>query len=116
MAQAFFEAREDGGVRPSFGIDHPVGVEPDLGKRGGEQIPAVETPKDGAVGTGQDAGRELSGGSAVQGAVAAPCNLMEGPKCQPTARQTVVYLCQPEWQKPARNPASRLDPADLFPK
>ena len=68
------------------------------------------------MGPGQDARRELGGRSPIEGAVGPTGDLMERPQRQATARQPVVYVSHPKGKKPAGNPVSGFNPADLFPK
>jgi hypothetical protein len=74
------------------------------------------TPQDRPVGSGQDSGGKQGRRSAIKSTIAASGDLVEGAQGKAAARQPAVNLGVPERQKPARNPVSSLDPADLFPK
>ena len=85
-----------------------------LGQGRGKQIPMVDAPQDRTFQPGQDACREQGGGSPVQGAIATPGNFVERPQSEPAAGQPGVHVRFPEGQNPALDPASGLDPADMF--
>src|SRR3569833_512195 len=52
----------------------------------------------------------------MDGAIGAARHLMESAESQPATRQAVIDVRHAERQKTAGNPASGLNPADLFPK
>ncbi|MCP8893326.1 hypothetical protein KYK29_00155 [Shinella daejeonensis] len=113
MTQSFLHAGEDRLVVACFEIDDPIGRKTGLRESGGEEIRPSDAPQDFAGRPGRYASREQSSGGAVDSAVSAASDFMKSPPRQASARESRVYVGDPEGEHRFRAPALAFDPFDL---
>ena len=88
MAQPFLHAGQHGLVITGFEIDYAIGRKTCLSDRRREQVRTGDTPEDLALGSSRDARAEQGCCGAIDRAIPAPCNLMQGAKRQPAAGES----------------------------
>lgn len=112
MAQTFLHAGEHRLLVAHLGIDHPVGMQPRLRQRRGEEIAPGHAPEHLSRCASGDAGSEQGRGGAMHGAVAAARNLMQRAQRQTTAGHLAVHSLDAERQDAARALTTRFDTGD----
>ncbi len=90
MAQAFFEHAQHALLVASFGVDHPVRVQPGASHGWREQVPLTQAPEHRPRHTGENAGHKQHRRGAVDRALAASGHLVQRSELKPSARQTRV--------------------------
>lgn len=96
MAQALLHGGQHLGIAPGLAIDHPVGMQPDPGEGGREQVAAVQAPQHRPVEPGEDAAGKQHGGGGVAPARATLMDLVERPEAQPAPGQRRVEPWNPK--------------------
>ena len=113
MSQPFFEAGEDGLLVAALEIDDAVCVQAGLRERRRKQVQSRETPEHFAVRAGGDPCGKKRSGCAVNRAVAAPSDLMQGAKRQRPAGEPSVHRGDTEGQRRCCASVLALDLPDL---
>lgn len=109
MAQPFLAAGENRFVVAAVEIDHPVGGQPGLGERRGEQVRPGGAPEHAACGARGDAGGEQGGGRAIDRTVAAAGDLVKPAEHEAAARQARIQGSHAERQDLLEMPSACLD-------
>lgn len=107
MPKAFLETGEHRGFVTGLDIDNTAGEQARLRQGGSEKILPGDAPQHFAFGARSNAGRKEGGRGAINRAITATGNLMQGTKRQPASRQDLVDPGNAEWQgrAGARRPA-----------
>ncbi len=113
MAQAFFDAGQDGLFVPGLHIDHAVRRKTGLGQRRGEEVGTCDAPKNLALGARGNTRCKERGGRAVDCAVTAAGDLVQGSQRQSLAGESRVHVGDSEWKHRFHAPASAFDLLDL---
>ncbi len=114
MPQSFLHAGQYRLFLADFGEDHPVGVQPGLRQRRGEEIAPRHAPEDLTRCARGDAGGEQRRSRPMDRTIAAASDLVERAQRRTAARNSAVHHLDPEWQHAARTLADRFDAGDLI--
>lgn len=98
MSHAFLEGFEHRLLVARLDIDHASCRKSDLSYRRGEQVLACHAPQDLSLGPGDDAGSKQSSSCAIDGAVPAPCNLMQRAHGQTSTGEVPIDDVDAKWQ------------------
>jgi hypothetical protein len=117
MAQALLHRRQHTIGPGGFGEDHPVGVQPDQGKRRGEQVMTLDNPQHLTAPPAQKPRHQQRRRRAVLGLRSRARHLMQRPAEEPAPRQRRVNDGGAEPDDPgAARRRGCLNPSNARPK
>ena len=112
MAQGLLHAEEHRRVILRLGIDHPVGMQPDAGQGGREEIAPGKAPENRAAEARQHPRGKERGGGTMHRAEAIAADLVQRTARQTALRQAFVERRHTEGQNPVPRPPPMLDPSN----
>lgn len=116
MAQSLLDTGEQRLFVTGLDIDDTAGQQAHLGKRRREQVRPRHAPEHLALGARRDPGGKQRCGRAVDCAIAATGDLMQGTQRQPASRQPAVDRRYAEWQDLPRATARTFETLDAVSK
>ncbi len=116
MSQALFHAGEQRLFVAGLDIDDTARQQAHLGQRRREQVRPCDAPEHLALRAGSDCRGKQGCCRAVDSAVAAAGDFMQGCERQTSSRQSAVDLRYPEWQNLSHTAARTFEPLDAVSK